>query len=215
MSHQARHHESNLLETFTYNDPVTTNDPSQSECNANQLRFEEDISPSSNASSTAAFYSPSHGGMKKLDLDLERIGNQIYTAPLWVCSSHSTDEIFTGDAPWDKEVHPPPTPPVSAEIPKPLTMSSLHTIAFVIITCSAQFLSLCGMNQTVAPVMILAEYFDIADYGTLSWFSAAYSLTVGTFILPAGETLPNWLHVSMGYISQSHIAAMADLHRYV
>src|SRR5215470_12872122 len=109
MSHQARHNESNLLETretFTYSDPVTTNDPPSSEYNANQLRFEEDISPSSDASSTAAFYSLSHGDKKKLELDLERIENHIYTAPLWVCSSYSTDEIFTGDAPWDKEVHP-------------------------------------------------------------------------------------------------------------
>ncbi|KAF2806396.1 MFS general substrate transporter [Mytilinidion resinicola] len=66
-------------------------------------------------------------------------------------------------------------------------MSQGHQIAFVLIVCSAQFLSLGGMNQTVAPVMILAEYFHIHDYGTLSWFSAAYSMTVGTFILPAGR----------------------------
>jgi hypothetical protein len=56
------------------------------------------------------------------------------------------------------------------------------------IVCSAQFLLLGGMNQTVAPVMILAEHFHIHDYGTLSWFSAAYSMTVGTFILPAGQS---------------------------
>lgn len=54
--------------------------------------------------------------------------------------------------------------------------------------CLAQFLSLAAMNHTVAPLMILAEYFDIHDYGKLSWFSAAYSMTVGTFILPAGKS---------------------------
>jgi MFS family permease len=67
----------------------------------------------------------------------------------------------------------------------PLSLS--HQIALISICCLAQFLNLAGMNQTVAPVMILSDYFDIRDYGTLSWFSAAYSMSVGTFILPAGE----------------------------
>lgn len=71
--------------------------------------------------------------------------------------------------------------------PRKPGMSQIHEIAFIMIICLAQFLSLSGMNQTVAPVMILAEYFNIRDYGTLSWFSAAYSMTVGTFILPAGR----------------------------
>jgi hypothetical protein len=71
--------------------------------------------------------------------------------------------------------------------PRKPGMSQIHEITFIMIVCLAQFLSLSGMNQTVAPVMILAEYFNISDYGTLSWFSAAYSMTVGTFILPAGK----------------------------
>ncbi len=52
---------------------------------------------------------------------------------------------------------------------------------FVLLLCLAQFLSLAAMNQTVAPLLILASYFNIYDYGNLSWFSAAYSMTVGTF----------------------------------
>ena len=66
-------------------------------------------------------------------------------------------------------------------------LSTVHSVALVAICCLAQFLNLAGMNQTVASVMILSDYFDIRDYGTLSWFSAAYSMSVGTFILPAGE----------------------------
>jgi len=66
-------------------------------------------------------------------------------------------------------------------------MSQLHELTFISILCMAQFLSLSAMNQTVAPMMILADYFDIHDYGNLSWFSAAFSMTVGTFILPAGS----------------------------
>lgn len=68
----------------------------------------------------------------------------------------------------------------------PPSMSRLREFAFIFITCIAQFLSLCALNQTVAPVMVLANYFHIEDYGTLSWFSAAFSMSVGTFILPAG-----------------------------
>jgi len=192
MSQKPQHDEfdsSESHEVLNSSEPVTTNDPPSSEYNVNQFRFEKDIRPSSDTSSIAAFYSPSHDGIKKLDLDIERLENHLHTTPLWESSSHSTDEISTEDPPLGKEAHPLPTLPASAEVPIPSSMSRLHTTAFVIITCSAQFLSLCGMNQTVAPVMILAEYFGIADYGTLSWFSAAYSLTVGTFILPAGETL--------------------------
>ncbi|KAF2460251.1 major facilitator superfamily [Lineolata rhizophorae] len=66
-------------------------------------------------------------------------------------------------------------------------MSRLHEVAFIFVACLAQFLSLCALNQTVGPVIILANQFEIHDYGTLSWFSAAYSMTVGTFILPAGR----------------------------
>jgi hypothetical protein len=81
---------------------------------------------------------------------------------------------------------PQMSPRTVAENKSPVFSGRLHEAAFVLTACSAQFLSLAAMNQTVAPVLILADYFHIFDYGTLSWFSAAYSLTVGTFILPAG-----------------------------
>ncbi|KAF2011505.1 hypothetical protein BU24DRAFT_398062 [Aaosphaeria arxii CBS 175.79] len=68
-----------------------------------------------------------------------------------------------------------------------LPMSSTRELAFIFITCIAQFLSLCALNQTVAPVMVLSNYFHLQDYGTLSWFSASFSMSVGTFILPAGR----------------------------
>ncbi|KAK3358387.1 MFS general substrate transporter [Lasiosphaeria ovina] len=77
---------------------------------------------------------------------------------------------------------PPPRPR-----PPPTRGDRVHEAVFVFVLCLAQFLSLAAMNQTVAPLLILSEYFDIHDYGNLSWFSAAYSMTVGTFILPAGR----------------------------
>ena len=209
MSQEFKSSETRVI--FTYSGPVTTSDSPPNEFDTNPLRFEKDMLRCSDTSSTAAVYPPARGGMKKLDIDLERFGNKIYTTPLWAYSSQSCDGILTGDSRWGREVRLRPTPPAhSAEAPEPSNMSRLHTIAFVIVTCCAQFLSMSGMFQTVAPMMILANYFDISDYGTLSWFSAAYSLTVGTFILPAGETLPCRLQVSMCYISQSRIVACAD-----
>lgn len=77
-----------------------------------------------------------------------------------------------------------------SKIPRPAPAPSLSTsqlVTFISITCVSQVLSLSAMNQTVAPVMILARYFRVHDYGELSWFSAAYSMSVGTFILPAGK----------------------------
>jgi hypothetical protein len=66
------------------------------------------------------------------------------------------------------------------------SMTRTREAAFIIITCISQFLSLSALNQTVAPVLVLADYFHVEDYGTLSWFSASFSMSVGTFILPAG-----------------------------
>jgi hypothetical protein len=70
--------------------------------------------------------------------------------------------------------------------PSPPSMSRTREAAFIFITCVSQFLSLSALNQTVAPVLVLAEYFNVDNYGTLSWFSASFSMSVGTFILPAG-----------------------------
>lgn len=86
-------------------------------------------------------------------------------------------------------IQPHPTTLVSTPPSTRSISERIHEVALIFTLCLAQFLSLAAMNQTVAPLMILAEYFDINDYGKLSWFSAAYSMTVGTFILPAGKAL--------------------------
>jgi hypothetical protein len=101
-------------------------------------------------------------------------------------SGYSTKSFLDGHLP-PAAVFPPAAdrPNMILEESQP-AMSSTHKVALILVACLAQFLSLGGMNQTVAPVMVLAKYFNINDYGTLSWFSAAYSMSVGTFILPAG-----------------------------
>lgn len=61
-------------------------------------------------------------------------------------------------------------------------------LIFIINVCMAQFLTLGGLGQSVAPLFIIGKDLGVAatDLGTMSWYTAAFSLTVGAFILPAG-----------------------------
>ncbi|KAL3424697.1 Drug resistance protein [Phlyctema vagabunda] len=70
-----------------------------------------------------------------------------------------------------------------AEPPLPL----LREIAFVATVCSAQLLTQAGLGQVIAPLHIIGASFDVTSPAQLSWYAAAYSLTVGTFILPSGR----------------------------
>ncbi|KAL4891148.1 major facilitator superfamily domain-containing protein [Aspergillus ambiguus] len=60
-------------------------------------------------------------------------------------------------------------------------------IAFVVVVAMAQFMTQAGLCMSIAPVFIIGESFNTATAGELSWFAAAYSLTVGTFILVCGR----------------------------
>lgn len=61
-------------------------------------------------------------------------------------------------------------------------------IAFIVTVCMAQLMTQAGLGQALAPLHIIGRSFGVDDNpGQLSWFPAAYSLTVGTFILIAGR----------------------------
>lgn len=66
-------------------------------------------------------------------------------------------------------------------------MSPIHEVAFIFMICMAQFLALAGLAQSIAPLGIIGRSFGVTDEGELSWYPAAFSLTLGTFILPAGR----------------------------
>lgn len=91
--------------------------------------------------------------------------------------------------PMTMQVTDPPAraEPPQAPQPMPVQMSKLHEIAFIINVCLAQFLALGGLAQTVAPMYIISSSFGITEPGAISWYTAAFSLAVGTFILPAGR----------------------------
>ncbi|KAF2105118.1 YOR378W-like protein [Rhizodiscina lignyota] len=88
---------------------------------------------------------------------------------------------------YDTPLPEPPPDPVATPATTGPGFSKLHEVAFIINVCLAQFLSLAALSQTVAPLPIIGNYFNVSDPGTLSWFTAAFSLTVGTFILPSGR----------------------------
>ncbi|KAJ5198481.1 low affinity NH4+ transporter [Penicillium cinerascens] len=59
---------------------------------------------------------------------------------------------------------------------------------FIAVICSSQLLTQAGLALSIVPQHIIGRSFGIDDQpGQLSWFSAGYSLTVGTFILIAGR----------------------------
>ena len=67
-------------------------------------------------------------------------------------------------------------------------MSKTREIILLAVLCSAQLLTQAAFGQSVAPLHIIgATFTSNPSPGTLSWYPAAYSLTVGTFILPAGR----------------------------
>ena len=63
----------------------------------------------------------------------------------------------------------------------------VREIIFVFVICMAQFMTQAGLCLSIAPVLVIGSGLSSSSAGELSWFSASYSLTVGTFILIAGR----------------------------
>lgn len=74
--------------------------------------------------------------------------------------------------------------PTASEEPQ---FGLLRETVFVATVISAQLLTQASLAQSVAPAHVIGASFGTSDPGALSWLAAGYSLTVGTFILPAGR----------------------------
>ncbi len=90
----------------------------------------------------------------------------------------------------DVEIHAakdeaPSLYPVQSGIAEPKSLPK--EIAFIAILCMAQLITQATLGQTIAPFRIISQSFGTLNTGQISWFAAAYSLTVGTFILVAGR----------------------------
>ena len=71
--------------------------------------------------------------------------------------------------------------------PQAPRMSLLREIIFVASISSAHLLTHACLAQSIAPLYILGPSLGVLSPSYLSWIPAAYSLTVGTFILPSGR----------------------------
>lgn len=70
---------------------------------------------------------------------------------------------------------------------KPPQFGIARETAFVATVISAQLLTQACLAQSIAPVHVIGASFGTREPGQLSWLPAGFSLTVGTFILPAGR----------------------------
>ncbi|KAL1858439.1 hypothetical protein Plec18167_006959 [Paecilomyces lecythidis] len=64
---------------------------------------------------------------------------------------------------------------------------ALQKAAAITILCLSQLMTQAGLGQSIAPLHIIGPDIGARNPGQLSWQPAAYSLTVGTFILIAGR----------------------------
>ena len=67
------------------------------------------------------------------------------------------------------------------------TLPLPREILFVGIICSAQLTTQAALGQCISILYIIGDAYNLTNPGELSWLIAAYSLTVGTFILMAGR----------------------------
>lgn len=68
-----------------------------------------------------------------------------------------------------------------------LKLSLPHEVALIVLLCSAQLLTQAGLAISIVPLHIISEHFGLTSPAQESWMPAAYSLTVGTFIICGGR----------------------------
>ncbi|KAF2466030.1 MFS general substrate transporter [Lindgomyces ingoldianus] len=66
-------------------------------------------------------------------------------------------------------------------------MSTAREILFVGVCAVSHLMTQAALGQALAPIDIIAKDFGNVNPGQMSWFIAAYSLTVGTFIMISGR----------------------------
>ncbi|PWN52999.1 MFS general substrate transporter [Violaceomyces palustris] len=67
-------------------------------------------------------------------------------------------------------------------------LSAAKELLCVAILCCSMLLTQAALGQVLFPLERISESFGVkGDLGQTSWFAAAYSLTVGTLVLPSGR----------------------------
>ena len=71
--------------------------------------------------------------------------------------------------------------------PTSLAFSPIHEFALVAIICCTQLITQSALGMVLVPLQLIGPSFGDDSVNQRSWFLAAYSLTVGTFVLIAGQ----------------------------
>ncbi|KAK5000185.1 hypothetical protein LTR66_000907 [Elasticomyces elasticus] len=71
--------------------------------------------------------------------------------------------------------------------PQQIRLGTLPEVMFIGVVVISNFMALAALGQAISPVHIIAGSFGVNNPGEEAWFSAAYSLTLGTFILISGR----------------------------
>ncbi|CAM1503684.1 Fc.00g012750.m01.CDS01 [Cosmosporella sp. VM-42] len=91
-------------------------------------------------------------------------------------------------------------------------------ILFVAVICLAQTLSMAGLAQGLVPARAIGEAFPERTPGHLAWYSAAYTLTAGAFVLPGtrlGSIFGHKRIFVVGYLWFALWSLLAGLSVYV
>ncbi|KAK7700513.1 hypothetical protein SLS64_010910 [Diaporthe eres] len=79
------------------------------------------------------------------------------------------------------------SPPTKTRPNRPYGFSATREVLFVAVIILAQALMLAGLSQALIPQHIIGATFPDTNPGSLAWYSAAYGLTSGSFVLPSGR----------------------------
>lgn len=79
------------------------------------------------------------------------------------------------------------SPPTRSPQDRPYGFSATREVFFLAVIILAQALTMAGLSQALIPQHIIGASFPDTNQGSLAWYSAAYGLTSGSFVLPSGR----------------------------
>ncbi|SJX62093.1 related to aminotriazole resistance protein [Sporisorium reilianum f. sp. reilianum] len=127
--------------------------------------------------------------------------------------SSSGTSMVEADTPPEDPTPSPPRPLYNAG-----TLGKARQLVGVATLCAAMLLTQSALGQSVVPYRTIARSFHVEhSEAQQSWFAAAFSLTVGTFVLPAGrigDLVGHKSVVVLGYAMLSIWSLIAGLTHY-
>lgn len=98
---------------------------------------------------------------------------------------HWQDQRSSGQS--SRTITRAPSPITRPSRNRPYGFTAKREIMFLAVIILAQVLTLAGLSQALVPQHIIGGSFPDTNPGSLAWYSAAYGLTSGSFVLPSGR----------------------------